>query len=186
MHCYMLYFMMSVSWLQPDLQPLKKINKIALEIIAHMKHTYSILVNQPAKLLTLNLIFVTQTWILLILRLRQSHRFQVFLCFYVICFFLFCNEMSVLHLILMASVIVLQDTGDGGLTISFPSFVFRTGGSLVSFATTEKSKSQHIPLINREQFTRQFTRPPVARQSQRKTHSFGSCRFYPKQHAVSP
>ena len=42
---------MPSQWLQPDLQPLKKINKIALEIIAHMKHTYSILVYQPAKVL---------------------------------------------------------------------------------------------------------------------------------------
>lgn len=55
-----LYFISSVSchvqyafsdWLQSDLQPLNKINKIALEIIAHMKHTYSILVNQPAEVL---------------------------------------------------------------------------------------------------------------------------------------
>ena len=51
--------------------------------------------------------------------------------------------MSVLHFILMACLIVLRDTGDDGLTISSPSFVFRTGGSLVSFATMEKSKSQH-------------------------------------------
>jgi len=29
----------------------EKINKIALEIIAHMKHTYSILLNQPAEVL---------------------------------------------------------------------------------------------------------------------------------------
>ena len=42
---------MPSQWLQPDLQPLKKINKIALEIIAHMKHAYSILVYQPAEVL---------------------------------------------------------------------------------------------------------------------------------------
>lgn len=34
------------QWLQPDLQPLKKITKTALVIIAHVKHT---LANQPAE-----------------------------------------------------------------------------------------------------------------------------------------
>ena len=58
-------------------------------------------------------------------------------------FVLFCKAMSVLHFILMTCFIVLRDTGDGGWTISSLSFVFRTGGSLVSFATMEKSNSQH-------------------------------------------
>ena len=90
-------------------------------------------------LITINLIIICNTALdpPNLKAVTEPHICLMFLCH--TCFF--CREMSVLHFILIACFIVLRDTGDGGLTISSPSFVFQTGGSLVSFATMEKSKS---------------------------------------------
>lgn len=49
--------------------------------------------------------------------------------------------MTVLHLTRMACLITLRDTGEGGLVISSPSFVFFNVDSFVSLATIEKSES---------------------------------------------
>ena len=61
------------------------------------------------------------------------------------CFlFLFCFPRKWVYYTLSSwPALLCCRTRDGGWTISSPSFVFRTGGCLVSFATMEKSKSHH-------------------------------------------